>query len=303
MQSFSQDISAESKKKKNKKKTIGNIAIRTAKEYASVTTAHGFSYICNDEYSCGDRILWILIVILAISFTVFQMATLYYQWQEDPVITTLDTVAHPIEEIQFPAVTICPQGSLDNVLESVLFKQLRKYIQHKSLNLTLRQKRSLSSDDSSGQQGLLSLTYEEMMNETRQFLADVYPGAKSSPLQLIRIMTSENPEVIIKNDAIISPIKEKQCDENENRNVLNSLKQHLNNRYCPEGFEFITGLDCIHASNNKMTHDEATGYCDAYDNSKVLYLESSETFDAVRDYIITSTNILQKISIVIDIII
>ena len=140
MQSFAPDISTESKNKKNKKKTIGNVAVRTAKEYASVTTAHGFSYICNDEYSCGDRILWILIVILAISFTVFQMATLYYQWQEDPVITTLDTVAHPIEEIQFPAVTICPQGSLDNVLESVLFKQLREYIQHKSLNLTLRQK-------------------------------------------------------------------------------------------------------------------------------------------------------------------
>ena len=287
MQSFARDISTESKNKKHKKKTIGNVAARTAKEYASVTTAHGFSYICNDEYSRGDRILWILIVILAISFTVFQMATLYYQWQEDPVITTLDTVAHPIEEIQFPAVTICPQGSLDNVLESVLFKQLREYIQNNSLNLTIRQKRSLGFGGGSGEQSLIGLSYEEMMNQTRQFLADVYPGAKSSPIQLIRIMTSDNPDVIIRNDAIISPMKEKQCDETKNRNVLSSLNQQLNNLHCPEGFELIPGLDCIHASNNKMTHDEATSYCDAYDNSEVLYLESAETFEAVGGYIIT----------------
>ena len=296
MQKFGREIQAESKNKKHKKKTLGNVAVSTAKEYASVTTAHGISYISNDEYSCGDRILWILIVILAIAFTVFQMATLYYQWQEDPVITTLDTVAHPIEEIQFPAVTICPQGSLDNILESVLFKQLKVYITNKSLNLTSRQKRSLSSDEGNGEQALLGLTYEEMMNETRQFLADVYPGVKSSPLQLIRIMTSENPDVIIRNDAIISPSKENQCDETKNRNILSRLNQDLNNRHCPEGFEFIAELDCVHASNNKMTHDEATGYCDAYDNSQVLYLESAETFDAVRDYIISGTNISQNVS-------
>ena len=283
MQSFGRDILAKSKKNRRQKKSIGNVAASIAKEYASVSTAHGLSYICNEEYSCGDRILWILIVILAIFFTVFQMATLYHQWQEDPVITTLDTINYPIKNIQFPAVTICPQGSLENVLESVLFKQLREYIQNRSLNLTTRNKRS---NEGSGKHDLLGLSYEEMMNETRKFMADRYPGVKSSPLQLIRIMTSDNPEVIIQNDAIISPSKEKECDESENRNILSSLNQHLNNRHCPEGFELIAGLDCVHASNIKMTHDDATSYCDEYDNSQLLYLESAETFDAVGDYII-----------------
>ena len=78
------------------KKSLRKCMNETSKEYASVTTAHGLSYIANEHNSTGDRILWILIVVIAISFTVFQMASLYNQWQNDPVITTLDTVALPI---------------------------------------------------------------------------------------------------------------------------------------------------------------------------------------------------------------
>ena len=80
-------------------------------------------------------------MILAVSFTIFQMTTLYNQWQDDPVITTLETAALPIENIEFTAITICPQGSVNGILSSVLFKQLKEYIisQHeKSLHRKIR---------------------------------------------------------------------------------------------------------------------------------------------------------------------
>ena len=32
-------------------------------------------------------------------------------WRENPVLTTLDTIVAPIEDIQFPTVTVCPDES------------------------------------------------------------------------------------------------------------------------------------------------------------------------------------------------
>ena len=102
--------------KKTHRNTMSKGMIHTSKEYASVSTAHGFSYIGDENYSGGDRILWVVIVLLALCFTVFQMATLYTDWQDNPVITTLDTVALPIEEIEFPLLqhnSLFPESKID----------------------------------------------------------------------------------------------------------------------------------------------------------------------------------------------
>ena len=38
----------------------------------------------------------------------------FTQWEEHPVITTLETISAPIDEIQFPTVTVCDQKPADN---------------------------------------------------------------------------------------------------------------------------------------------------------------------------------------------
>ena len=93
------------------------------KEYASVSTAHGFSYLAEDGRLKLERMFWLFVVVLAMLFCYYQTATLYNQWQDHPVITNLDTVSLPIEDIEFPAVTICPQGSMSDIVESVLLLQ------------------------------------------------------------------------------------------------------------------------------------------------------------------------------------
>ena len=180
------------KKKERPRNSLRKTILYTSKEYASITTAHGFSYIGNEGYSRGDRILWVIIVSFAIGFTIFQMTTLYSDWQHNPVITTLDTVALPIEEIEFPAITICPQGSLEEIWDSVLFLQLKSYIFNKTLTEQGKQKRSTDSQDI-----FWYLTHDQMMIKAREFLEDIYPGMKydndsdpmpTSMLQLMRLM-------------------------------------------------------------------------------------------------------------------
>ena len=38
----------------------------------------------------------------------------FTQWSDNPVITTLETISAPIDEIQFPTVTVCDQKPADN---------------------------------------------------------------------------------------------------------------------------------------------------------------------------------------------
>ena len=159
------------KHKQKTQKSLKKCLQQTSKEYASVTTAHGLSYISNEKNSTGDRFLWILIVIIAILFTVFQMATLYTQWQSDPVITTLDTVALPIEEIEFPAITICPQGTLEEVVDSALFQQLKEYISNTTSLGHIKKKRSVPAAKDTLVEGL---DYSQMIILAKEFLNEVY---------------------------------------------------------------------------------------------------------------------------------
>ena len=52
----------------------------------------------------------------------------FTQWSLDPVITTLETINAPIEDLQFPTVTVCDQkpadnwGPIEKVLNSLAFE-------------------------------------------------------------------------------------------------------------------------------------------------------------------------------------
>ena len=144
-------MTSQEKYKQAHKNSARKRILGTTKEYASATTIHGFSYIADENQSGAERLVWAIVVILAIAFTACQVTSLYNEWEDEPVITTLETVAEPIEEIKFPAVTICPQGSRQEILDSVLFRQLKEYIS------------KTSSEDIS------KMTEEQMMQQVEDF--------------------------------------------------------------------------------------------------------------------------------------
>ena len=45
----------------------------------------------------------------------FLLKKAYNDWQDNPVLTSVSTTAMPIAEIEFPAITICGQGSIAEV--------------------------------------------------------------------------------------------------------------------------------------------------------------------------------------------
>ena len=63
----------------------------------------------------------------------------YNQWQKRPVITTLKNIAKPVDEIAFPAVTICGSGLYMENIEKTLEKRFNSW--------RLRNKKSWDSED------------------------------------------------------------------------------------------------------------------------------------------------------------
>ena len=40
----------------------------------------------------------------------------YQDWVGNPVVTTINTTAYPVGNLDFPAVTICSQGTNEDIL-------------------------------------------------------------------------------------------------------------------------------------------------------------------------------------------
>ena len=262
----------------------------TSKDYASSTTAHGFSYIVEDGQSVIERVIWTIVVILAVSFTVFQMTTLYQQWQDDPVLTTLDTAALPIQDIEFPAVTICPQGSISGIMDSVLVKQFKEYIIRKRESGMTRLKRENGEQEKIKQREDASrnLTSDAIMQEMNEFLSEVYPGAKDKPTKLIRLMTANDPAQTLAGDAILKQTDIDECDQD----VPEALTKYLYNDPCPEGFEMLQDNSCVHTGPTPMNYDDAKVYCDQQGGAQLLYFESYEAIKAFVGYPITRTYLI-----------
>jgi hypothetical protein len=63
----------------------------------------------------GGRFSEVVIITGLIVFCIFQA---YSDWQENPVLTTVKSTSYPVDKIEFPALTICGQGSNEVILNA-----------------------------------------------------------------------------------------------------------------------------------------------------------------------------------------
>ena len=84
---------------------------KTLFEYANACTTHGVFYIFESGRWILERIFWVIVVIIAILFAATLTWWSYQKWEDEPILTTIHTTGLPIQEIPFPAITICAQGT------------------------------------------------------------------------------------------------------------------------------------------------------------------------------------------------
>ena len=181
-------------------KTIRKPYFRTLKEYSASSTTHGIAYVFEDNRLFIERVLWIIIVIIAICIAAFLSIGAYNNWQDNPVLTSVGTTGYPIENVKFPSITICAQGSAKQVVDAALFMQFNGYLQVKGKKFS-----EMSPDD--------------LVDWGHKFLVDKYPGAKLPPNQLVSMMSSPNTDAdkTIKADAIFNPQPTNNCPDSSTR--------------------------------------------------------------------------------------
>ena len=96
------------------------MAAREIQRFLEGSTIHGLVHISTAK-SKSAKLAWVAIVLVCFAIAVYMITNSYKEWQESPVSTTITT--HPITELEFPMVTVCPpRGSntaLNHLLENV----------------------------------------------------------------------------------------------------------------------------------------------------------------------------------------
>ena len=80
-------------------------------DYFRETTVHGFRYVVEGS-GIIERSLWIAIITIGFVLSAILIQQSFQNWEETPLQTTIETIALPIEELYFPAVTVCNLDSL-----------------------------------------------------------------------------------------------------------------------------------------------------------------------------------------------
>ena len=88
-------------------------------EFLESSTIHGLMHISTAK-SGAARAVWVAIVVACFAIAISMITSSYKEWQESPVSTTITT--HPITELEFPTVTVCPPRGSNTALNHLLEK-------------------------------------------------------------------------------------------------------------------------------------------------------------------------------------
>ena len=95
------------------------MASQAIQEFLKSSTIHGLVHISTAK-SKFERLAWVGIVLACFAIAVSMIASSYKEWQESPVSTTITT--HPITDLEFPDVTVCPPWESNTAVNLLLGK-------------------------------------------------------------------------------------------------------------------------------------------------------------------------------------
>ena len=100
------------------------------------STIHGLAHLAS-AHTVAKKIFWLAVVAANFGVAVYLISSSYVEWTESPVSST--TITSPIDELQFPEVTVCPPKGSNTVLNQVL-SQVKKEKMTPELRKRLKKK-------------------------------------------------------------------------------------------------------------------------------------------------------------------
>ena len=75
------------------------------------STIPGFKYVVKGQ-TLLERTTWAVFIIVAFGYAGNTVYETFSDWDNNPVITTIDEVGLSVSELPFPAITVCDTASL-----------------------------------------------------------------------------------------------------------------------------------------------------------------------------------------------
>ncbi|XP_071439038.1 pickpocket protein 28-like [Hetaerina americana] len=91
----------------------------SARDYFTHSSLHGLKYIAEKGRHPVERLFWALAFLGGLGLSGFFIAATWQRWNESPVLVSLDTLAAVLQEIPFPAVTVC---NINKMKKSMVMK-------------------------------------------------------------------------------------------------------------------------------------------------------------------------------------
>ena len=110
--------------------------MEAVREFLTSSTIHGLAHLAS-AHTVAKKIFWLAVVAANFGVAVYLISSSYVEWTESPVSST--TITSPIDELQFPEVTVCPPKGSNTVLNQVL-SQVKKEKMTPELRKRLKKK-------------------------------------------------------------------------------------------------------------------------------------------------------------------
>ena len=88
-----------------------NIIRKDIYSYFEETTVHGFRYVVGGR-NVLERCFWIAVIAVGFYASSEIILRSFKAWDQTPVQTTIRTISMPIEELDFPTITVCNPEAL-----------------------------------------------------------------------------------------------------------------------------------------------------------------------------------------------
>ena len=249
-------------------------------DYSSDSTIHGIQYLGNPKHSTCGRAFWVITVCIALICTSVQIFNIWYQWIDYPVVTTLSTISLPVEKVDFPAVTLCPQGSTEDIIDNVLYHQFQEWLLKQIADDGAKARRKRLVEQTTTCECQLSdhgnMTVDALQCCFRLFLDETFPGVyPNNPKKIATLLNTEDPDRATETKSVVIGNEEPICNENNRFEFLNNINEKLQ-RTCPEPFQKLNESTCIVGSDEEMSYDDAFAKCKELNGAEIFFLDSFE---------------------------
>ena len=250
----------------------------TLQDYSSDSTIHGIQYLGNRKHSTCGRAFWVIIVCIALICTSVQIFNIWYQWIDDPVMTTLSTISLPVEQIDFPAVTLCPQGSTEDIMDNVFYHQFQEWLLRRVADDGAKTRRKRLVEEKTACECHLTdnrnMTDDTLQCCFRLFLDDAFPGIyPNNPKNIATLLNTDDPDRATEIKSVVIGNEEPICDDINRFEFLNNINEWIQ-RTCPERFQKFNESTCIIGIGEEMSYNDAFTKCKELDGADIFSLDS-----------------------------